>query len=607
MMTVAGKIVQRVKRFYMHRSIQFTIAISFTVASIACMAVLGITLYVNFTAQIEVNKISSMEQVLNQTSINLETYLRNMMRISDSLYYSVIKDMDISVDRMDDELALLYEANKDNLVSIVCFTASGELVSATPITGMKPGLDVSDQDWFIKASQKMENLHFSNPHVQNLFDDMDYRHYWVVTLSRMVELTQKGKIERGILVVDMNYSSIEQMFNRINSNQTINYVYLTDGDGNIIYHPKQMLIHSGLYGENNTVAASYDDGSHDEIFENERRIVTVKTVGYTGWKIISVTPESALRMGLNTTQYYMMLIILFMINFIIIINQFISLKIAKPIKTLENSMRGLENGNLDTDIYIGGSYEIRHLGTTIESVVAQLRQLMHDIVIEQEDKSRNEMDALQSQINPHFLYNTLDSIIWMIESARYEEAIFMISELASLFRVSLSKGKTVISIEDELKHAQNYLSIQKIRYKNKFCTKFMIDPAIHGYSTVKLIIQPILENAIYYGMEYADGDGEIIVKGYKEQEDIYIEISDNGLGMPAEVVDNLLKDNNRVKRRGSGVGLINVHKRIGLYFGSEYGLHFESVPDEGTTVTIHLPARIYEEDLTAEGGGGHET
>lgn len=605
MMTVASKIAKRLKVFYVHRSIQFTIAISFTIASIACMGVLGIMLYANFTSQIERNKISGTEQVLNQISINLETYLRSMMRISDSLYYSVIKDMDISVDRMDSELALLYEANKDNLVSIACFTDEGELIGATPISNLKQDLDVSTQEWFIRAEQKMENLHFSNPHVENLFEDMDYRHYWVVSLSRIVELTNKGRNERGILVVDMNYSSIEQMFNRTNSSQDINYIYLVDGDGSIIYHPKQMLIHSGLYAENNKAAAGYDDGSHNEIFENTRRIITVKTVGYTGWKIISVTPESALRMGFDTTQYYMMLLILFMINIIIVVNQFISLKVAKPIKTLENSVRGLENGNLDTDIYIGGSYEIRHLGTTIDSVVRQLRQLMEDIVIEQEDKSRSEMDALQSQINPHFLYNTLDSIIWMIETQRYDDAIFMISELASLFRVSLSKGKVIISIEDELKHAQNYLSIQKVRYKNKFCTKFFIDPNIYKYATVKLIIQPILENAIYYGMEYADGDGEIEVRGYLSKEkDIYIEIRDNGLGMPKEVVDNLLKDNNRVKRRGSGVGLINVNKRIKLYFGEDYGLHVESEPDEGTTVTIYLPAIRYEEENDSIGEDG---
>lgn len=592
--------IERLKKYYEHRSIQFTISVSFTVVSVICMALIGLTLYSRFAQEIEDTTTKGTEQALTQTSIHLETYLRNMMRISDSMYYTVIKNKDLSVDKMDSEMDLLYEANKDNLVSIACYSNDGTLVAASPISKQKDNIDVTNQEWFVKANERMENLHFSNAHIQNLFDDSSYRHYWVVSLSRIVELTRKGKNERGVLTVDMSYSGIEQMFNRVNSNDAASYIYLMDSSGKIIYHPKQNLLFANIYSENNLVAATYDDGSHTEEFESEERIVTVRTVGYTGWKLVAVVTRSSMMQGLNATRYSVYIVLLLAINILILVNQFISVKIARPIKMLEKSIRGLEHGNLDVPIYIGGTYELKHLGTTIDSVVSQLKRLMQDIVIEQEEKSKNEMEALQSQINPHFLYNTLDSIVWMIEVDRYEEAITMISELASLFRISISKGKNIIRIEDEIKHSKNYLNIQKIRYKNKFDVIFDIQEEILSFSTVKLIIQPILENAIYYGMEYADGDGKIIVKGYKAEEDIFIEVSDNGPGMKKETAERLLTQEHRIQKKGSGVGLMNVHKRIQLYYGKEYGLTVKSKPDEGTYVTIHLPAKEYQEEAKSE-------
>lgn len=251
---------------------------------------------------------------------------------------------------------------------------------------------------------------------------------------------------------------------------------------------------------------------------------------------------------------------------------------------------------MEPDIYVGGSMEVEHLGKTLRSTVEQIRQLMQDVVVEQEEKRKSELDALQSQINPHFLYNTLDSIIWMITGEKYDEAVFMITELASLFRISLSKGKTIIRVEDEIKHARNYMNIQKVRYKNAFEVEFLIEQDILQCCTVKLILQPILENAIYYGMEYMDGEGQITVRGYRKGQDIFLEIQDNGLGMPEEEAEKLLLESHRERKRGSGVGLINVHSRIALRFGSEYGLMIESHPDEGMLVKIHLPYIPYTEE-----------
>jgi|MGYP000797342957 Predicted signal transduction protein with a C-terminal ATPase domain len=548
--------------------------------------------------------IESTGQLLNQTAINLEDYLRNMRRISDTMYYSVIKNKDLASDTMDEEMNLLYEANKDNLISIACYTGEGQLVAAVPVANEKSQVNIVKQQWFTDAVGQMENLHFSTPHVQNLFGDPSYRYYWVVSLSRAVELTSNGTSTLGVLLVDMNYNSIEQILKKANVGNSSEYVYLIDGKGEIIYHPRQKLIYTDLYQENNIEAAGYEDGSTEEIFQGEKRLVTVKTVSYTGWKIVSVVPMSSFDMGMTGTKYFVIMLVTVSMLAVILLNQLVSASIAMPLKKLNNSVKEWETGNMNPSIYIGGSMEVEHLGCTLRSTVEQIRQLMQDIVVEQEEKRKSELDALQSQINPHFLYNTLDSIVWMIEGERYEDAVFMITQLASLFRISLSRGKTVISVEDELKHARNYMNIQKVRYKNIFEVRFDIDPEILQCCTVKLVVQPLLENAIYYGVECMDGDGEIDVNGYRREDDIYIEVRDNGLGIPEDEVEQLLKENNRVHKRGSGVGLLNVHNRIRLRFGEEYGLEIESEPDEGTTVRIHLPYIVYtpEEQERLESG-----
>ena len=181
----------------------------------------------------------------------------------------------------------------------------------------------------------------------------------------------------------------------------------------------------------------------------------------------------------------------------------------------------------------------------------------------------------------------------------------MVTQLASLFRISLSRGKTIISMEDELNMPENYMNIQKIRYKNKFTVEFQEEDAILSCCTVKLVIQPFLENAIYYGMESMDGDGEITVVGYRKGDDVFLlKCATTDFGMPDEMVDALLTENNRVRKHGSGVGLINVHNRIRLRFGEPYGLEIDSCLDEGTTVRIHLPYIAYSPENTEllEGG-----
>ncbi len=579
------------------RSIQVTIAVSFTVVALVCMLSMGIALYQRFAIRSEKMLTDTSELLLDQTAVNLEDYLRSMRRISDAIYYNVIKDQDISKDSPVNQMDLLYEAHKDYLISLALYTEDGTLVSASPVGVEKENLDVTEQTWFKVALERPENLHFSLPHVQNIFvDDPTFRYYWVTSLSRAVELNNNGVPEQGVLLLDMNYAVIEQMMEDVNDNPSEHYVYLCDDSGTIIYHPMLMQISAGLMEENNNLVPTYDEGSHEEEFLGSMRIVTVKTMSYTGWKLVSVIPTSNSYMGMKDTRYFAVMVVSITLMAMLILNRFVANRVTRPIRKLNDSIRDIEMGKVNPTVYIGGPSEVEHLGKTLRSSYDQINKLLKDIVASQEEKRKSELDALQSQINPHFLYNTLDSIVWMIEGEKYNDAVFMITQLASLFRVSLSSGKTIIPVEDEIRHAMNYMNIQKVRFKDAFTIDFDVEEEVKNYCTVKLIVQPILENAVYYGVKDME-DGEIRVKAYKGQnEDIFIEVSDNGFGMSSEQLEYLLTDDTKVRKRGSGVGLINVHRRIQLRFGEQYGLKVESEPDEGTTVTIHIPAIPYTEE-----------
>ena len=590
------KKLNELKQWYKLNSIKKVISTSFTAIAAIGILTLGGILYLRYVESTE--EVISKNNILfiDQVNQSLDNYLRNMMKVSNAVYYQVIKKANFSTDDISGELNLLYEANKDSLVSIAVFSKYGQVIAAQPLTQVKNYVDPRQSDWFIKAKNKSENLHFSTPHVQNLFIDSDYRYRWVVSLSRAVDITNNGKISSGVLLVDMNFTGIEQLFKNVSMDNS-SYIYLIDGEGEIIYHPRQQLIYANLIDENNIRASEYEDGNHKEKFNGNSRLVTVKTVGYTGWKVVCVTPMNEIIYSYSEMGIFSIFIILLFITIIAFTNIFVSTRITNPITELERSVKKLESGESNIEILVDGSYEVRHLAKAIKSMVNQMHLLMDNIVNEQEAKRKSQLNALQAQINPHFLYNTLDSIIWMIENENYDGAIKMVTALAKLFRISISKGKNIIALKDEIEHVRNYLTIQSIRYKNKFEYFIECDENTLNLCSLKLIIQPLVENAIKHGMEFMDGEGEITIKTYTREKDLFIDVIDNGFGMTQENAEAILSGIPNGKSRGSGIGLKNVNERIKICFGNEYGLSIFSELDEGTNVRIHMPCILVEDYL----------
>ena len=582
-------------------SIRSTIYIYFTVSALAAILLIGLSLYGRFSGQLTATISQENQAMLSQVNRSVDSYLQTIMKLSDSLYYGVIKNADLSDESVSSDFTLLYDNNKDCIANIALLSKEGELLAAVPAARLKTGLDVTKEPWFQTTLERTDNLYFTTSHVQYIFDNSENQYRWVITFTRSVEITSGTSTEQGILLLDISYTSFQQLLDNITlGNQ--GYIYMVSGGGELIYHPKMQLIDVGLADENYEKAAARRDGNYEEIYEGERRNITVKSVGYTGWKLVGVMPEANISLNVLKTQLFIVFVVAFFLFVLMVINAYISSRITGPIKRLEKSVNALEAGKLDTEIYIGGSYEIRHLGRSIRDMAGQIQVLMNDIVAEHESKRKSEFDTLQSQINPHFLYNTLDIIVWMIENEQKAEAVKVVTALARFFRISLSKGRSIIPVKDELEHVRNYLMIQQMRFKNKFTYQIESEPETLNLASLKLMLQPLVENAIYHGMEFMDGDGEILVRAFLEEGELIFTISDNGLGMTEEQVNGLLKENtvHASSKRGSGIGVKNVNERIRLYFGEQYGLSIESEPDEGTTIWIHLPAIPYAEILEKE-------
>lgn len=588
--------IKRIVDSYHRLSIRYTVFISFTLSALVAILMTGVTFYIRFSNQLTTTQHQENQMLVNQIEQSLYSFLSNMIRLTDSANFQVIKNMDVSSVEVKEQLQLLYDANNNYVKNISLFSSGGELLATAPPAILKEGTDVDQQAWFQAAFSRTENAHFSTPRVANMFVDNENQYTWVISLSSAAEITQNKRASQGVLLIDLKYSAITDLFKNI---QLVNngYVYLVDQDGTLIYHPQYQLIASGIAEENHIKMAAYRDGDYTVRFNGQSQSVIVRSVGYTGWKIVGVVPRTGLTfLDLQNFLFIPCILILYIV-IIVFFNSYISNKLTDPIQKLENSVREIETGQADAKIYIGGSYEIKQLGRSIQQMVDIMRQLTHDIVEEHTQKQKSELNALQAQINPHFLYNTLDIIVWMIEKGQPEDALTVVSALAKFFRLSLSKGKNIITVRDELEHVRNYLLIQQLRYKNKFTYNFDIDARTMDLCSIKLVLQPIVENAVYYGMDFMlDGDGEITIRSYLQDGDLYLSVEDNGLGMPPDKVENLLQNTSSASSgSGSGIGIKNVNERIVLYFGEKYGVLIESEPDVGTCVKLHMPAIPYGE------------
>ncbi|CAI6082108.1 sensor histidine kinase [Cohnella sp. JJ-181] len=577
------------------KSIQASIAVAFSCLILVTIAATAFISYRLSAGAVRHNSENYIEEVIKQVNTNIQSYVDNMENISllaltnkDVKYYISNNSFITEEERRPYEKRIsdLFQSilyTRKDIASIMVFGYNGRYVSDRRITTLNPNAPPREQSWYIGARQAGGKSVISAPHVQNIIKD-EYR--WVVSLSRELKNTD-GITADGVFLVDLNLSVVSDLLKQIDIGKK-GYVFIVDREGDIVYHPQQQLIYSSLRTERIEDVLRAPSGTSFAVSDgNGKRFYSVQDTSF-GWKIVGVAYAGDL-IGYKGTLRNSLLISLIGIAVALLISVALSHRLSRPIRSLQRNMRLVEKGNFEVKAPVQQMDEIGQLSRTFNMMVGQIKNLMDEAISTQEHKRKSELALLQSQINPHFLYNTLDSIVWMAEQKQHEEVVLMTSALARLFRASIAKDQELVPIRVELEHIRSYLLIQKMRYASQLEYRIEFDEDILRFKTLKILLQPFVENAIYHGIRNKPEKGTIVVRGIALGDAIVFEIEDDGAGMTAEAIDRIWHPAPVESGFAGGIGIGNVHERIRLFFGPAYGISIQSEPYEGTRVTIKIP------------------
>ena len=463
-----------------------------------------------------------------------------------------------------------------DVVAVTTYDAEGEMRNCYSL-GRRLREDILQNLSFDPDKRELyEGGYISAPHVMSIFAE-DYP--WVVTIIRPATT---GEGERYI-AVDVSCSNISTYISGVGIGQR-GYCFLEDMEGNLVYHPQQQLIYSDLKSENTALTASLPNGTHVE----GSTIYTVQTLENGIWRVVGVSSfQELITDGLREIMRITLIGAVSILIAAVLLSLMLSRVLSSPIHDLVVAMQSFEkSGEGFSYEPVTGVREVENLSASFDHMVKKIQKLMATVRSEEVNLRKTELKALQAQINPHFLYNTLDSISWMCEQGKNAEAVVMVNALARLFRISISKGHELIPIRSEVQHAQSYLQIQSVRYKEQFSYHFDVQEDCTEYLCNKITLQPIIENAIYHGVNGLVDEGHIEIRVRAEGEDVLFTVEDNGVGMEPEQIEEIFR---RKPDGKSGIGIKNVNDRLKIWFGDAYGITIESVPDEGTKVTVRMP------------------
>ena len=574
------------------KSIQSTIFTA--VAILVLSAVLIVTaVSVQYTdSAIFENSVLYTQTITKQINQNIDSYITYMDNIvsvisgsEDAQYYLFRGNPDGGHEkRLLEQFRIILKGRSDiRNIGLVC--DGGNSLFNTGYSSQNPDLDLSTQEWYKKAVESKGKSILTSSHVQHVIEG---ERPWVITMSRGISNLVGSRASKGAVFIDLNYSAISELCDQ-NSIGDKGYVFIVDQDGNIVYHPQQQQLYNELQTENieavmnaKTDTVTVGEGEHEKIY-------TISRSDKTGWTVVGCMNVAELLKSSRQAQRIYVICAAGLIILSLILSRVLARNITYPIQRLRDSMKKVQTGEFPTtDIEVSSENEIGSLTKSFNVMTHRIAELMEQNIHEQEEKRKSELKALQSQINPHFLYNTLDSIIWMAEGKKNEEVVLMTASLARLLRQSISNADELVSVGQEAEYARSYLTIQKMRYKDKLEFRIDISPAISGVKIIKLVLQPIIENAIYHGLKYKESKGFLIVRGYLEGKKAVLEVEDNGVGMDEETLSHIF-EKHKVNYHSNGVGVYNVQKRLKLYYGEEYGIVYKSRKNEGTRAVITIP------------------
>ena len=449
----------------------------------------------------------------------------------------------------------ILDSNK-GIKNITVIGKNGNIVSSDKNNDMKISENMMKEKWYVDAINNSDMPVF-NPSRKNSTSSMNSA-LWFLSISRDIK-NSKGE-NLGVIVFDIKYETLERYLNSISFGKQIDNI-IVDKNNNIIYYKDVKC-----FADKKCLAKFSEKNKNKDTYLYETQIEN------TNWNLRSLANTNDLVTLKKNFSHIVIIIFLVSLAFSSIITFIVITKILRPLIKLENHMQNFENNLREFHLSEKTGYEVQNLVEHFNIMVEKIKYLRE-----------YEIKALHSQINPHFLYNTLDTIIWMAEFEDNEKVISITKSLANYFRLSLSNGHEKIPLKDEIMHTKEYLFIQKQRYEDKLSYFFNIeDESLLSIEVPKIIIQPIVENSIYHGIKNLSGNGIITIDVYRENSTVNISVKDNGIGFE--------KAKQFKKSKTGGVGFQNVDKRIKFYYGKNYGVFInKDSKTEGAEVIIKIP------------------
>jgi two-component system sensor histidine kinase YesM len=468
--------------------------------------------------------------------------------------------------------------------AMLIYSKSGNLVGSSLISSKSDKLRLNQEDLRRADNQSPDALQWSDMH--EIGYDISGKPVYGISLVRpMYSLKTGNKI--GFVQIDVDEPLLSIVFSNMYNGHTSLYE-IVNQQGIVVSTKDKGAMFSSIrdFTFFHWVLSNDRNGKVFNI-NGKKYLINSKKMDNFNWIIVGQVPMNELMRDSKRVTRTITMIGSISIAIAFLFSLLISRTISRPIGKLIATMNKVGKGSLDVRMNLYGRDEVGQLSVSFNKMVQEISDLMQRVVEEQNKKKEYEFTAIQAQINPHFLYNTLESVCALALMNKNDEVYKMVKALSVFYRVGLSKGRNIISIKEEIQNIKSYLVIQQIRYEGSFDTEIDIDPGIMEKQIVKLSVQPLIENAIYHGLRNKRGKGIIIVQGRQHKDIISITVSDNGCGFDVTAKEPLLADSNAEHR--SGFGLRSVDERIKLYFGEDYGIRIHSKKDFGTTIEIRIP------------------
>ena len=559
----------------------------------AVVIVTGVSMKFTNTSIFE-NSSEYTHTIIQQMNQNIDSYIDYMENIA----YLISSNEDVQDylfdEKIDNEgryrilnqLQTILDSRSD-IRNVGIISKNGRMLINDGSKSVNQDLDLNTQEWYATALEKPNGPILTSSHVQHIISG---ERPWVITLSRGIRDRSGSGEKEGVFFIDLNYSAISELCDQ-STVGTKGYAFILDAKGNIVYHPQQQQLYNELQTENISLIMDTDEDTVLTGTGNDGKLYSISRSEKTGWTVVDCTNVKELLSKSRQAQSVYVLTAIILVIVALLFSRFMARSITLPIQKLRDSMKKVQEGDFSvSDVVVDSKNEIGSLTKSFDVMTHRIHELVEQNVHEQEEKRKSELKALQSQINPHFLYNTLDSIIWMAEGKKNEEVVLMTASLARLLRQSISNEDEVVPIANEVEYARGYLTIQKMRYKDKLEFQIEVDSSILYIPLIKLVLQPIIENAIYHGLKYKESKGLLIVKGFMKDGNAVLQVIDDGVGMDEETLAHIY-DKHKVNYHSNGVGVYNVQKRLKLYYGEDYGITYTSELGKGTTATITIPGR----------------